>query len=212
MDNNLITVSADGSDTRTAQGENVLFTSKYPFTKIDSTKPKNFQTISVLFNTNPPDPSFQSYTNTLIYQYPHGYDYAPSFWMQWYNPSSNATSANGGPTPPNNETGVWSYQFGDDGSGIDLYNALNGSPIDITPEFMLAQSIYNDSGGFLTGTTAEVVITSDSENINVYILKECFLTVGGNPIGLDMRGISIDMRIVVFAEPAGKNITVSNPQ
>lgn len=82
--NNIISVSQNGLDVRGASGPQLLFSARDPFAKLDKTKATSFQNIRLLFNHEPPDPNgttdFGPLT-TLVYQFPHGYDYVPSTWF-----------------------------------------------------------------------------------------------------------------------------------
>lgn len=80
-----ISVSAPGTSLTTAQGQHITFNTRDPFAKLDSTNVNSFEVITILFNTEPPNPSpplGQTGTlRSLIYQYPHGYSYTPSTWF-----------------------------------------------------------------------------------------------------------------------------------
>lgn len=83
--NNIISVSQNDLDVRGASGSELLFSSRYPFAKLDKSKSNSFSNIRLLFNHEPPDPngttSFGPLT-TLVYSFPHGYtDYVPSTWF-----------------------------------------------------------------------------------------------------------------------------------
>jgi len=79
MNNNgPISVSAPGVDLMGATGDNVIFNTRFPFAKLDSTMPHSFEIINIVFNNEPPNPSVGGSTRTLIFQYPHGYTYEPS--------------------------------------------------------------------------------------------------------------------------------------
>jgi hypothetical protein len=85
MDNGPISVSAPGKSLIGAQAKDITFSTRYPFTKLDSTNSVSYRIISIFFNTEPPDaPTPTSGTTsitTLIYSYPHGYKYVPSNWF-----------------------------------------------------------------------------------------------------------------------------------
>lgn len=90
MNNNII-VTQNGSDVRTATTSQILLSDKYPFHKLDKTNPVSFQNISILFNTDPPNPpgaggSPSDYTlTTTVYTFPHGYNYIPATWVLFVN-------------------------------------------------------------------------------------------------------------------------------
>lgn len=83
MDNNLITITNGEVSVNEASGPQILFSSQFPFTKLDSTNIVSFQLITVFFNNEPPNPdgSSSKYQRTLVYQFPHGYTYVPSSWF-----------------------------------------------------------------------------------------------------------------------------------
>lgn len=70
-----IKVSANGSDAKIASGKQLIMSSKYPLAKLDRTNPVSFQNIRIQFNNNLP-----LNVKTLLYQFPHGYNYVPSTW------------------------------------------------------------------------------------------------------------------------------------
>lgn len=79
MNNNgPISVSAPGVDLQGATGDDVIFNTRFPFAKLDSTMPHSFEIINIVFNNEPPNPSVGGSTRTLIDQYQHGYNYEPS--------------------------------------------------------------------------------------------------------------------------------------
>lgn len=88
--NSIMTVSSNGVDVGAATGPQVIFSSQYPFGKLDKTNKVSFQNISILFNREPPNPNgtTQTLLTTLVYQFPHGYKYVPSTWFLMQNPSN----------------------------------------------------------------------------------------------------------------------------
>ena len=89
--NGLMSISANGVDVKGATGADLIFSDKYPFAKLDKTNNVSFQTINLLFNNEPPNPSGGGGDigpkTTLVYQFPHGYNYVPSTWFLMQNPS-----------------------------------------------------------------------------------------------------------------------------
>jgi len=85
MNNGPISVSAPGKSLIGATAQDVTFSTRYPFAKLDSTNENSFEVISLFFNTEPPDPATPTTTtttsNTLVYKYAHGYTYTPSTWF-----------------------------------------------------------------------------------------------------------------------------------
>ena len=85
MDNGPISVSAPGKSLIGATAQDITFSTRYPFAKLDSTNQNSFEVISLFFNTEPPNPpsnaSGTTHSNTLVYKYAHGYTYTPSTWF-----------------------------------------------------------------------------------------------------------------------------------
>lgn len=79
----------------------VIFSTQYPYAKLDTqhgidltknppTNPTSFQNISIFFNSNPPyDPLFPVVTQ--IYQFAHGYDFVPTYWVLYQNVGASNT-------------------------------------------------------------------------------------------------------------------------
>jgi len=80
-----ISVSAPGNSLTGAVGQNITFSTQYPFHKLDSTKPISFQIITLFMNKDTPAPAaasgFSATNKTLVYSFPHGYSYVPSSWF-----------------------------------------------------------------------------------------------------------------------------------
>lgn len=67
-----------------ASGGEITFNTRYPFAKLDSENAVSFRIITLFFNTEPPNPSgsgSDTFKRTLIYSFPHGYNYTPSTWF-----------------------------------------------------------------------------------------------------------------------------------
>lgn len=79
--NGPISVSAPGKSLIGAVANDITFSTRYPFEKLDSTNPVSFQIITLFFNNEPPNPPVNTFNKTLVYSFPHGYDYVPSSWF-----------------------------------------------------------------------------------------------------------------------------------
>lgn len=68
-----------------ATTRDILFDTRKPFHKLDLSNERSFQVIDLTLNSEPPDPatptSVTTFSNTLVYQYAHGYNYLPSTWF-----------------------------------------------------------------------------------------------------------------------------------
>jgi hypothetical protein len=194
---NIITISAPGTDVRSATGADVIFTTKYPFAKLDTTNDISFQTISILLNVEPSQPTALSTTRTLLYSFPHGYKYIPSIWADWQNTSPSTPKP---PTPGNTATTYFS--FGDDSNGIIIPLADNGTIVGaISP---LARVDHNNSGTILEDVSdASLVFTADDTNVHIYLVKQSLTTVGGVPFPVNVEGYTLDIRCYVFVEDLG---------
>jgi len=88
--NTIMSISQNGVDVKEASGSQLIFSSQYPFAKLDKTNKVSFQNIALLFENEPPNPD--GVTNflqtTLVYQFPHGYTYVPSTWFLMQNPTN----------------------------------------------------------------------------------------------------------------------------
>lgn len=91
---NILSVSQTGVDVRTATGDELIFSSQYPFAKLDKTNTVSFQNFTILFNKEPPNPSGSGSKTTLLYQFAHGYKYVPSTWFLMQHVDGGYTSAN----------------------------------------------------------------------------------------------------------------------
>lgn len=89
--NSVMTVSSNGVDVNNATGPQILFSSQYPFAKLDKTNKVSFQNISLFFAHEPPNPDGLTtfLVSTLVYQFPHGYKYVPSTWFLMQNPTNS---------------------------------------------------------------------------------------------------------------------------
>lgn len=74
-------VSADGYDAREATAVNqLLLSSSYPFSKIDTQNTNGFTTVNLTFNNDPPE-SIGGTVTTKVYSFTHGYTYKPQYWV-----------------------------------------------------------------------------------------------------------------------------------
>lgn len=81
-----ISVSAPGMSLIGASADQITFSTRYPFHKLDSTNDNSFEVITLFFNTEPPNPAspgtgLVTTSRTLVYSFPHGYTYTPSTWF-----------------------------------------------------------------------------------------------------------------------------------
>lgn len=92
-----IKISQPGIDASKTNNPNSLtLNMKYPFHKLDVTKAVSFQNINIAIKNNPPGPNLApgGYIDTLtqktvLYQFPHGYNYAPTTWFLTQNNITN---------------------------------------------------------------------------------------------------------------------------
>ena len=90
----VVVVSANGSDTRSASGAQILFNADNPFSKLDTTNTVSFQNINLLFNSDPPVPGVGGTSIvTKVYSFPHGYSYVPQTWVLYQNDSGTGNSS-----------------------------------------------------------------------------------------------------------------------
>lgn len=190
---NSATVSTNTTSVSSAKGASVLI-GQYPFTKLDVTNIVSFQTISILFQNEPPQPlASPGFTDTLIYQFPHGYNYIPTVWMQWQQPEPLF------PADPISSglTSTTFYTFGDDTS--------SGNVIGVSTALSLYSQVkYNDSVlGVIVGTRGLFYVTVDTEKVSIYLRKVVVRqTFGNQVVPLDVQGTFCNMRVYVFTEPA----------
>lgn len=83
MNDSLITISSGNVSVNEAIGSQILFSTQFPFDKLDTQNSVSFQLITIFFNDEPPNPdgSVSTYQRTLVYSFPHGYTYVPSTWF-----------------------------------------------------------------------------------------------------------------------------------
>jgi hypothetical protein len=197
---NILTIAAPNTDTRSARGADVFFTTKYPFMKLDTTNEVSFQTISVLFNSEPPQPPAFSYTNTLIYSFAHGYDYVPSVWLTWQNPSPSFPAP-----PPDNSSNITYYAFGDDSGSIILAGDFAGQTLGSSALGQVAVTNYTLSGITQATTDAYLAVYADEQNVYLSLLKENIAVINPGSIvpPVNVQGVSLNIRCYVFVEDVG---------
>lgn len=186
-------VAANGSSVQTATGPQSLLNDAWPLTKLDTTKNESFQTISILFNREPhqPDPVMR-YSTTLLYQFPHGYSYTPSVWMEWQNlaPSHPAT-------PPAGGHATTFFDFGDDSASENIPTFGNTTGL-----ALYASILYNADPTYGTaGSTAFLYVRADDTNVSIYLAKVSGPSAGP-PAPIFIIGTTASVRLYVFAEPA----------
>jgi hypothetical protein len=85
MNNGPISASAPGTSLAGANAKNVTFSTRYPFHKLDSTNSNSFEILTIFLSKDTPNPvtptSTATFSNTLVYSFPHGYTYVPSTWF-----------------------------------------------------------------------------------------------------------------------------------
>lgn len=190
-----MTVVTSGGNIQNPTINNSIMNSKIPFTKLDTRNIESFQTISLLFDHEPPQPaSLGANTQTLVYSFPHDYTYIPSIWLMWQNDSPEFPAL-----PALSDSATTYYPFGDDTISNNVLNAIyNGT----SSQGQLAYVVYNSAGSFPITTSADLFITVDTKNVYIYLMKRASATIGGNVIPLFMAGVTLDIRCYVFAEPA----------
>lgn len=183
-------VSSNGNSVQTAVGPAALLTIKAPMTKLDVTNLVSFQTISVLFNTEPPQPTVSvSTADVQLAQFPHGYSYIPAIWMAWQN-SSPAYP----PRPSSTGTATTFYDFGDDSAAADIPGVGNATQL----------SLYARVDSYPFGSTgAFFYVIVDATNVTLYLRKFVLQGAsGGGVIPLYIIGTTANLRLYVFTEPA----------
>lgn len=79
-----IKISRKNTDVNSAGLTDLLLSSKYPFTKIDTQNTNSFITVSLTFINEPPETMGTS-TITKVYSLTHSYNYKPQFWATVYH-------------------------------------------------------------------------------------------------------------------------------
>lgn len=187
-------VSSSGKSVQTATGPDQLLTLNKPMSKLDVTNIISFQTLSILFNHEPPQPpSSPGYADVQLAQFAHGYTYIPSIWMTWQNHSP----AYPGP-PPVSGTATTFYDFGDETAAANIPGVGNATVLSL---YAVVQ--YNDGGLIRNNTDAFFYVVVDATNVTLYLRKAVLeSTLSGSIVPIFIIGTSVDMRLYVFAEPA----------
>jgi hypothetical protein len=188
-------VSSTGKSIQTALGPDQLLTFDQPLTKLDVTNTVSFQTLSILFNTESPQPPIIApfYAEVQIYQFPHGYNYIPAIWMEWQNP---APAYPGAPGPGGTATTF--FTFGDDSASANIPGVGLTSQLS---QYALVQ--FNDGGAPSGNTMGFFYLIVDEKNVTLYFRKNLIATTtGGALVPLFVIGTTVNMRIYVFTEPA----------
>lgn len=110
------------SVTKTDDLSDLIMVTRYPLAKLDSQLSSSFKTIDISFLTTPP-----LYTETLLYSFPHGYDYTPQIWGLW-----NITDSGTGLSSIQYDQAYGTY-IANSGAGIGfyLYYKFNYETIDL---------------------------------------------------------------------------------
>jgi hypothetical protein len=177
------------------------FVGTSPYTKLDTQNIVSFQTISILFNSEPPQPvnSAPFYTNTLLYQFKHGYNYISAPWMSWQNSSPTFAS-----TPVSGSSASSYYPNGDDTAGYYAWDAIANGRED-TAASVVALTEYNNAGSLVNTTQAILYVRVDTTYVYVYLMKQILATIGGTVIPLYMAGTTLNLRTYAFVEPANSS-------
>lgn len=188
-----ITVVTSGANINTTNPNEIIMNSSDPFTKLDTTNIASFQTINLLFNHEPPEPTLiNPYTNTLVYQFPHNYSYTPRSWMMWQNPAPSY------PALPGVGGSAYTYNaFGDDTS---CQNIIGGA----TSIGLFSSVAYNDpSFGLIQYATVSFFVSMlDTKYVYIYLQKRMNLaTSGGTEVPMFVEGQTANIRVYIFTEP-----------
>lgn len=204
---NLIKVSASGSSVDDSTKAKVLLDDKNPLAKLDSQNTVSFQNIRILFNNEPTASSLSNpNTKTLIYTFPHGYDYVSSSWLLWFNTNPNVFNNTVIDTGNTYNTRTTYYQLGDE--IIDFLNNNSGS-IDgqSTGGNLVATASVDISGGgiFTNSENVSLVTEIDKTSFNIYLIRNLLLVLGpgGTPVPVIMKSVILNIRAYVFVEDLG---------
>lgn len=105
-----IKISTEGIDVKDAKPQETLLSTKYPLHKLDTQNKVSFQNISIFFNSNPPDPdgTIETSLSTLIYSFPHGYDYTPTTWLMFQRTAGAGVQS----SPASTRVSAYQYEGG----------------------------------------------------------------------------------------------------
>lgn len=79
-----INISLPGANATTADIQNLVMNSNYPFYKIDTQNKNGFRTTFLNFLNDPPEDTTGAYKFTVVYSYPHNYKYIPAIQSLFY--------------------------------------------------------------------------------------------------------------------------------
>ena len=186
-------VAANGQSVQTATGPQSLLTASKPLSKLDTTNIVSFQTISILFNNEPPQPTTSvPITDTLLYQFAHGYTYIPDVWMIWQNPAPAYPAS-----PPAGGTATTFNAFGDETASGNIISSA-------TQLSIYADVAYNDPGYGFVGNFSDafLYLIVDNTNVSIYMRKIANLeTSASTVIPVFVIGTTVNIRIYAFVEP-----------
>ena len=153
-----ITVASSGNNVSTALGSNITLNSNYPFTKLDTQNIVSFQTIQILFNNEPTQPTpGNTQVSTLLYSFPHGYNYIPSIWLGWQNTAATYPS-----TPGSGGTATTLYAFGDDTAWSNISTLGVTSATNLTAQSLSVSGIITATQLSTGASGTGVNITTDT--------------------------------------------------
>lgn len=167
-----------------------------PYTKLDTQNIVSFQTISLLFNNEPDQPTLadEQNTDTLVYEFKHGYNYIPTIWLTWYNSSPEFP-----PDPDIGNTATTFFNFGDETANGNIPQLGEAESLSLIGYVNYNDPIY----GIEKFTTAFLYAKVKTNNIYIYIRKQALFSTSDNTIvPIYLAGITLNMRCYVFTEPA----------
>lgn len=189
-------VSANGSSVQSAQGPQSLLSDKTPLTKLDTTKLESFQTISILFNSEPPQTDPGTFVSTTqLYQFAHGYTYIPDIWMAWQNPAPAY------PSPPTSSgaSATTFNAFGDESASSNIPAVGNSTAL----ELLAVVNYFDPINGPANYTMAFLYCIVDATNVTIYVNKTAYKkNSSGNIVPIYLVGVTANIRLYVFTEPA----------
>lgn len=186
-------VSASGVNVQAAAGPKSLLSLNAPMTKLDTTNIVSFQTISLLFNHEPAQPTYGAPTDTLLYQFAHGYTYIPAIWLTWQNPAPAYPAA-----PGVGATALRLNAFGDETAAFNIPGIGTATQLSIYADLMYNDPVFG-TGNF---TDAFLYAVVDATNVSIYVRKVVLLqTSGGADLPIFIIGTTANMRVYVFTEP-----------
>jgi len=170
-----IQVSSNGVNLKNANTNQTTFSDKYPFHKLDKLNQVSFQTITIQFFNEPPNPNGTTvFTQTTqVYKFAHGYSYIPTIWSLFEVTSFTGSAA------------ATSTSFV---SQPDYYNQGYGVIM-----------LTTDTGA----NAAFLQVQADATNVYVNVIK-AYDTVDESPLyPPNIIGTIIKLRVYVFVEDLG---------